>query len=101
MALKQVKCKKAVEDDSCILNSCKHNHKLIFLRHDYLVGKIAKELKLYHDTADIWVERHSQQDLQLVKPEIAMVKDEHCIIIEVTCPYESRMNTSNKGYVTK
>ena len=53
MALKQVKCKKAVEDDSCILNSCKHNHKLIFLRHDYLVGKIPKELKLYHDTADI------------------------------------------------
>ena len=54
MALKQVKCKKAVEDDLCILNSCKHNHKLIFLRHDYLVGKIAKELKLWTEHYNHW-----------------------------------------------
>ena len=89
MSLKQCKCRKAIEDNSHIVNSCEYNHKLITLRHDHLVGKIAKELKRSHKEAEILVERHWQQDLQLVKPDITLVKDGHSKIIEVTCRYES------------
>ena len=100
MSDKQWKCKSGIEDDTYILNSCKSNYKLITLWHDHLVAKIAKEPNNSYDSAEIWMERHWRSDLQLVKPDITMIKDGHCYIIEVTCPYEAR-STLSKGHVTK
>ena len=54
----------------------------------HLEGKTLK-LKKLHNTADTWVQRHWRQDLYLIKPNITIVKDEHCTIIKVTCSYES------------
>ena len=92
MSVKQCKCKNSIEDDAHILDSSKSNHKLITLRHDHLVAKITKELKKSQNSAEIWIDRHWRSDLQLVKPDITMLKDGHCYIVEVTCPYESSMD---------
>ena len=89
LTAKRCKCRKSIEDDAHILNSCELNHKLIIKRHDHLVSKIAKELKREHPTAAVWIERHWRQVLLLVKPDITMINERHCVIIELTCPYES------------
>ena len=89
LTAKRCKCRKSIEDDAHVLNSCELNHKLIIKRHDHLVSKIAKQLKREHPTAAVWIERHWRRGLQLVKPDITMINERHCIIIEFTCPYES------------
>ena len=75
LTAKRCKCRKSIEDDAHILNSCEFNHKLIIKRHDHLVSKIAKELKREHPTAAVWIERQWRQGLQLVKPDITMINE--------------------------
>ena len=89
LSAKQCKCRKSIENDAHILNNCEFNHKLIIQRHDHLVGKIAQKLKHANPTATIWIKRYWRQDVQLVKPDITMIKNGHCYIIELTCPDET------------
>ena len=92
ISVKRCKCGKFIEYYAHILNNCELNHQLIVKRCNHLVGKIAKELKHSHETASVWIEQHWWQDLQLVKPDITMVVDGHCKIIELTCPYKTGNN---------
>ena len=96
ISVKRSKYGKSIEDDTLILNNCELNHQFIVKRHDHLLGKIAKELKRSNKTATVWIEKHWRQDQQLVKPDNTMVVDEHCKIVEVTCPYETNIDYLNQ-----
>ena len=95
--LQRCKCKKSVEDDVHILNSYELKSNLVTLRHNNLVGKVAEELKRSHNTANIWMEQKDwSKNLQLVKPDITLIKDEHCLVIIVLCPYEVSIKHLNQ-----
>ena len=84
------KCHLKIEDDQHILSTCEYNKKLIQERHNRLVDKIGKELKSKYLNGKIQLERSWQLGTELVKPDITTVDENgHCILIEVTCPYET------------
>ena len=86
MTVKQGKCKNGIEDDGHTLNSCILNQKFIMLRHNHPVGNVAVEPKNIHNTANIWIEGHGKSNLQLMKPDITMMRDGYCFIIKVMHP---------------
>ena len=91
-------CKTEIEDDHHILNKCRANEGLITKRHDYLVKKIAKELQKKDKANKVWLERSWRKGREIVRPDITVVKDGHCQIIEITCPYEvSREYLQSQG----
>lgn len=84
------RCWLEAEDNQQILCKCKGNRKMIQERDSRLVNKITKELKINNPGSKVQIERTCQRDTELVKPDITVVnEDGHCVIIEVTCPYES------------
>ena len=56
-----------------------------------MVNKIGKELKNNFPGSKIQIEHSWRRETELVKPDITVTdeKESHCVIIEVTCPYES------------
>ena len=82
-------CHCEIEDDQHILLKLKFNKKMIQERHNRLVNKIGKELKIKNLIRKIQIDRTWRQGIELVKPDIAMVDEAgYCMIIEVTCPYK-------------
>ena len=82
-------CKTEIEDDHHILNKCRANEGLMITkRHDYLVKRIAKELQKKDKANKVWLERSWRKGREIVRPDITVVKDGHCHIMEITCPYE-------------
>ena len=77
-----------IEDDAHILSACTFNKELITKRHDYVVKKLTKELKINHPDANIWRERSWRHGTEILRPDIALVEGDNVSIIQVTIPYE-------------
>lgn len=67
------------------------NNKLIQEPHNRLVNKIGKELKNNFLESKVQIQQTWFRGTELVKPDITVIDEtqSHCIITEVTCPYET------------
>ena len=82
-------CHEELEDDQHILNKCKLNEGLMTMRHDHLVKKIGKALRRSNSNRKIWIELGWRNGREIVRPDLTMMdENQHCMVIEVTCPYE-------------
>ena len=82
------RCKRCMtnktENDGHILSTCPSNKALISKRHDFIVNKIAKELVKVHSQAKVFRERVWRSATELLRPDITLIQDNECKIIEVT-----------------
>ena len=89
------KCKRCksnkVRNDAYIMIACPYNKGLISKRHDYVIKRLAKEVKNNHPTAKTWWERSWRMGTELLRQDITMVKDDEVLIEEVTIPYEKNI----------
>ena len=83
------RCKRAVESDIHVLNECSMNKGLIMERHDRIVNKIAKEIKIRNRAAIVQLERSYVVGLRSYKPDLTLRTGSNLTFIDVTCAYEN------------
>ena len=77
-----------IEVDAYLLPAGTMNQGLISKRHDYVVNKIAKELKKNHPQAKVFRERGWRSGTELLRTDITLIEVSQTKITEVTIPYE-------------
>ena len=83
------RCKRTVESDIHVLYECSMNKGLIMERHDRIVNKIAKEIKIRNRAAIVQLERSYVVGLRSYKPDITLRTGSNLTFIDVTCAYEN------------
>ena len=82
-------CKSSAETDLHVLSEFHQTKDVRICRHNSVVKKIAKELKLQYTTSSIQMERTWAVGTRNLKPDITMINAEgKATFVEITIPYE-------------